>query len=365
MSEHRRLKDQYRAMPHGSARVQAIQQAVKKADDQKDHEWQIIHRFELADELHFYGDCAKTLPIIARATELFEKEPLESHIYDYLFAFYEALSVWDEVPQLSLEQREEVAEKFFYALKRYGYSTSLYHEKQYTQMKREGRFEEAEREYALRFAEEPGVRRTLTRCKACEQSMRILHAMNNKNWQEAIELAKPFFNGTLSCSTQPWCALQLLLEFAWYEGNREYVQFLSERLLQRLQWDPAGEESEVLSCYILSDVNGGLRAFERTLPKMLQRWSQQERQDYFQSAWLLLSHAARTYKTLSLSLPKTFALYKESGEYDTAELAHWFHTAALDIAKKFDDRNGYPDQQNVIEKAGRGLLKMTQEQAPE
>lgn len=362
MSEHERLKDQYKAMPHGSARVQAIQKAVKKADDQKDHAWQIIHRFELADELHFYGDCAKTLPIIARATELFEQEPLESYVYDYLFAFYEALDVWNEVPQLSLEQREQVAEKFFYALKRYGYSTSLYHERQYMQRRREGRFEEAEREYELRFTQEPGVHKTLARCKACEQGMRILHALNSQNWQEAMELAKPILDGTLSCRTEPWGTLKLLFEFAWYEGDRESLQFAGDRMLQRVRWDPVGEEWEVLPCYILSDVRGGLKAFERTLPDMLQRWSQQERQDYFQSVWLLLTRAAQTQETLSLSLPKEFALYLEDGIYHPKELAQWFHAAALEIAKKFDDRNGYPDQQNVIEKAGMALLKMTQQE---
>lgn len=358
MSEHERLKDQYKAMPHGSARVQAIQKAVKKADDQKDHAWQIIHRFELADELHFYGDCAKTLPIIARATELFEQEPLESYVYDYLFAFYEALDVWNEVPQLSLEQREQVAEKFFYALKRYGYSTSLYHERQYMQRRREGRFEEAEREYELRFTQEPGVHKTLTQCKACEQGMRILHALNSQNWQEAMELAKPILDGTLSCRTEPWCALNLLFEFAWSQGNRADVQFFGERLLQRLAWDPYAQESDVLCCYILSHIKEGLKALERTLPEIPQKWSQQERQDYFQSVWLLLTRAAQTDETLSLSLPKEFALYREDGRYNAAELARWFYEQALDIAKKFDQRNGYPYYQNQMEKAGQGLRAM-------
>ena len=358
MSEQKRLKDRYKAMPHGSARLQAIQQAVQKADEQKDREWQITHRYELADELHFYGDSAKTLPIIAQAAALFEQEPIESKVYDYLFSFYEALGVWDDLPHLPLEQREQMAQKFFDVLKQYGYQASLYHETQYNQLMAEGRQEEAEREYELRFAEQPGVRQTLSRCKACAQSMRVLHAIDHENREEAMELAKPLLDGTLSCSTEPWCALNQLFEFAWSQENRADVQFFGERLLQRLAWDPYAQESDVLCCYILSHIKEGLKALERTLPEILQKWSQRERQDYFQSAWLLLTRAAQTDETLSLSLPKEFALYREDGRYNAAELAQWFYEQALDIAKKFDQRNGYPYYQNQMEKAGQGLQAM-------
>ena len=78
-------------------------------------------------------------------------------------------------------------------------------------------------------------------------------------------------------------------------------------------------------------------------------------------AWLFFSQAAHTYETVSLAMPKTFPLYREDGQYNTAELAQWFHEGALEIARKFDERNQSSYYQNKMQRAWDGMQKMTGE----
>lgn len=56
-------------------------------------------------------------------------------------------------------------------------------------------------------------------------------------------------------------------------------------------------------------------------------------------------------------LPERFPLCRLDGEYNPAELAVWFHQQALDIAYRFDRRNGYPYFQKQIETAQAGMQK--------
>ena len=80
--------------------------------------------------------------------------------------------------------------------------------------------------------------------------------------------------------------------------------------------------------------------------------------------WKLGSFSRRLpilMKPFSLAMPKTFPLYREDGQYNTAELAQWFHEGALEIARKFDERNQSSYYQNKMQRAWDGMQKMTGE----
>ena len=68
------LFERYMAMPHGSERIDAIREAVKKADKWGDDYWRLKNRYQLAIEQYRYDDSGKVLPMIAEYVAIFEKK---------------------------------------------------------------------------------------------------------------------------------------------------------------------------------------------------------------------------------------------------------------------------------------------------
>lgn len=367
MDELQILKDKYDVMPHGPARIQANREAVRRSDELGDQGWSLAHRYNLASELTFHGDQAAALPVIAEYAALSEQmyfdtgRPTPRKEMDrYLYMLYLGVGIWLNLPQLPLEQREQMAKKFWDGLQRYQYGKANYYTAQYYQLLREGKMAEAEAAYQAHEAEIATGAVQVTECAACDQFFRVRHAVERKDWEEALREARPLLDGTLTCRQNPWNALWLLMTFARDRGDRAAVKYYGEQLVRRLEWDEGGMEEELLPYYSLFDVPRGLQTLEKTLDEYLQSWSQDTRMDYFCDAWLLLTQAARAQETVCLALSERFPLYRPDGEYDPAELADWFHRQALDIAYRFDQRNGYPAHQKKIETAWAGMQKMVE-----
>ena len=105
------LFERYMAMPHGVERINAIREAVKKADNGGDDYWRLKNRYQLAIEQYRYDDSGKVLPMIAEYVAIFEKKylntgktPTPQQWGEYLFLWDWALNVCEILPKLPLKQ---------------------------------------------------------------------------------------------------------------------------------------------------------------------------------------------------------------------------------------------------------------------
>ncbi len=365
MYELRRMYEQYSAMPHGPARAAFIRDAVKRSDELQDHGWQLANRFNLSLEIKFHGDGGKVLPIIAEYISIFEQKyfhtderPSSKRIDSYLYMHDMAISVWEDLPQLSRSQLDEFLKKFWAALLRYHYGKADYYHRQYFQLRKEGKFDEAEVMYQKWEADIATGFIQVTDCLGCRQYFRVQHALHQDNLEKALEKAQPILDGTLTCIQRPWKVLTLLLEYALRHGNRAGVQEYGVRLVDRMEWDDTADEMELMPYYAFYDLPRGFQALEKYFSDMLQSWGQLSLLDEYQFTWLLFIQAAETYETVSLSFPQTFPLYRPDGQYQPKELAEWFHQQSLHIAQRFDQRNGYPYYQNLLESTWTGMQKI-------
>ena len=122
------LFERYMAMPHGVERINAIREAVKKADNWGDDYWRLKNRYQLAIEQYRYDDSGKVLPMIAEYVAIFEKKyfdtgksPTHQQLGEYLYLLDLALNVFGILPQLPLTQGRQLEEQYWNALKRFGY----------------------------------------------------------------------------------------------------------------------------------------------------------------------------------------------------------------------------------------------------
>lgn len=360
------LFERYTAMPHGSERIDAIREAVKKADKWGDDYWRLKNRYQLAIEQYRYDDSGKVLPMIAEYVAIFEKKyfdtgksPTHQQLDDYLYLLDLSLNVFGMLPQLPLAQCRQLEEQYWNALKRFGYGKADYYDRRYFQLRYEDRLEEAEEVFELWEKERQGNAHQVTSCEGCIKSIQIRHKLHQGKRDEALKLARPLMDGTIQCSYEPWRSLRLFMNNSRNRGERGGMKYYGRQLIRRLGWDENADEMSLLSYDALFDLPRGFKTVETSLGEIFGEWDQGSRWRGFMDAWLFFSQAAHTYETVSLAMLESFPLYREDGEYNTAELAQWFHEAALGIARKFDERNHSSYYQNKMQRAWDGMQKMT------
>lgn len=365
-SELQQMFDHYVSLPHGAERIRAKQEALKRSDELGNLEWRLINRHNLALEEFFHGDKAKVLPLIAEYTNIFEKNfvnrgisPPSGRIEGYLRMLDMALEVFETLPQLSLEQWRKMEEKYWNAMRRYHYGKADYFEKKFNQLLCEGNRQEAQEFYQMWEEELLTNDEQVIDCEGCIQYFRVRHALVQNDWDDAIEKAQPLLDGSAECSQQPWRTLHLLMTESRNRGDSSGVKEYGKKLRLRFDWDENADEMELLAYDALFDLSHGLKAIESSFERVLEKWDHLQRWRNFLESSLLFEQAAREHETFSLALPEKIGCYREDGRYHAAELSDWFYDEALKIARKFDERNGFPYYQNAMEKARAGMKQMT------
>ena len=82
-------------------------------------------------------------------------------------------------------------------------------------------------------------------------------------------------------------------------------------------------------------------------------WDQLLVYDFAKGAWVTFRELGKRMGKVKLELPREFPLWRENGEYDVAGLAEYFHGQALEVAGRFDARNGTRWYKKDLEAAGR------------
>lgn len=360
------LFEHYEALPHGSGRIASMHEAVKQADEWDDTYWRLKNRYELAVEQYRYDDKSKALPLIAEYVAIFEKKYFDTgesstrrQLDEYLYLLDMALDIFGTLPQLPLEQCRQMQKQYWNVLQRFGYGKADYYDRQYFQLRYEDRMEEAEEVFKLWEQERQGNAPQVTTCEGCIKSICLRHKLHQGNRDEALKLARPLMDGTIRCGYEPWRSFRLFMNNSRSRGDLGGMKYYGRQLTRRLGWDENADGLSLLSYYALFDIPRGLKTVETSMDQIFHRWNQCARWRGFMEAWLFFSQAAHTYETVSLAMSEAFPLYRADGQYCTAALAQWFHESALEIAKKFDERNHSSYYQNKMQRAWDGMQKMT------
>lgn len=399
------LEEQYEAIPHGPERANAIRAAIAQADAAGEHRWKLYYRDELVSELAHYGDPIKRLPVCAEYVDLFEKQPIDRYKCIYLWVMSSALRCWDQLPQLTLDERRKMLTHYLQGVHRYGGSLREYHSQEFWQCLYEGKTALArthQKQYMQAKPPADGDEVADSSCLACWHFHCGENYLALGDWNRGIKRLQPIISGRIRCKQEPIRTYSTLVAHALALGRREDADHFAKRLAPRINWSAEGlpfEHLMMIRYWALTNPKRGLHRLEKMLPAVFQCWSKNIQQGYYYNAWMVCAALARradwltgdlaaplvganlltssnspglprpdaspdhsTVETVSLALPQTFPLYRADGRYRLDELAQWFRDEMLTIARAFDTRNGYPWEQQSIDKERYIMAQMLQEE---
>uniref|UniRef100_UPI004055AAD9 hypothetical protein n=1 Tax=Agathobacter sp. TaxID=2021311 RepID=UPI004055AAD9 len=355
------LRRQYKKLPYGKEREEAIRHAIKRADEFGNQEWRLCTRDDLICLFCLWGDNGEMLPILSEFVSIFEEQPMEKYVVAYLDSLYRALHQWIYFPYLPLKERKKMAQHFLQACKHYHANLYEYYTGERAQCLREGKMEEAEKYHKKSLTElQKNSPRKVVSCKACKQASKVYYAIDKKDWETAIKEAQPIFDGTVTCKQHPRETARALLKFTLDSGDCEKSDVYAElfELFPKPDWED--HSWTLMRYYAFTQPEEGLEIFCEVLPYILGVRDQIEQKGFYEDAYIFWVQYARRYENISLTLPKAFPLYREDGMYRSSEIADWLYEKTMSIIKKFDERNGYPYYQNSFHDMIEGMKKMEQ-----
>lgn len=244
-------------------------------------------------------------------------------------------------PQVAKAQVEEMLLDFETRLRRRGFSLRPAHHARMDWAVALGKREEASihcREW------QAAPRDHLSDCPVCELHNRIEYLIFLGQDENAVSLGLAFLGGGRECTAVPDKTYGLLLTpllrlerveealdlhhegYRRISGTRRYIDVAADHITFLVR---AGETEDAV------------RVFESFLPLALETTLPWKNLGFHLAGWLLLDVLrASESSTAELKLPAPFDSFRREGGYDLEAVEGWFRDRTLELARRFDERDG-------------------------
>ena len=326
----------------GPGRLDAIEKAIRQADEANDYYYRMLFRYDYACEATFHDDPPKAMLPAVEFARIFEAHPdvLGPDGREmYLMIMQMRLDPVVSLPQISTAQWEEMMEEFRLLVKRFNLGHRVY----WWQMCRFMIYLDKQKafEYFQKFWKTG--RDGLSDCRACERcyAVRMYLAMGDE--ENAAIHAKPIKQRHIPfCGDTPHLMLLAYLEYYMDKGDlKAAIPYARE--LKRIGHRDRGDLSyvgAVLRCFAYSDLEPGVELMKEAVPWIEGMWNQKMVYDFYKGAWTVLHRLSEQEECIALSLPGELSCYRNDGVYSTKELEEWVYEQAEETARRFDARNG-------------------------
>ncbi|SEK29744.1 hypothetical protein SAMN05444354_101217 [Stigmatella aurantiaca] len=345
----------------GEAKVMALEEAARMAEVHGDLALAFEVRDALIDAATFGGYPDKALVAFAWCRAQQKKHP--DRFDDGLLLWKQKWVVGrlDEFPHISRQKIQEALADIEDTYARASAGKRAVLKLRYQTARDMGDVAEAEA-YWAQWVVAP--RDHLTDCPACELDDEIDYHIDRGEYRRAWQKAAPLLQGHQGCAEVPHLTYGSLLYPLFKLGEwEEALRFhqLGYPLIHRNRdfLATVGEHLEFL--VLTGNLAPALAMFERHLGWALDHSSHRDRFTFFTAAsflWTCLQEEGR--ETVSLRLPKGFALHQAQGTYDTQAVLGWVKAQAQGLAARFDARNGTSRFQALLERTA----QLSKEVAP-
>ncbi|HTU17501.1 MAG TPA: hypothetical protein VMG10_05505 [Gemmataceae bacterium] len=350
------LLDQAASLPDGPSKVALLEEAVRLADVHQDVILGDTVRAKLIEAATFSGYPEKALVAFSWRLGQCDRNPTQFPESKLLWQYKWIASKLDNFPQISRQQIEDAFDDMTRRYQRAGAKLRPIFEIRWDMALAMGEPDQARKYYRLW---EKAPRDSHTDCLACEQQGRVyFHVEMGKN-VKALELAEQILRGRMRCRTIPHRTyaqvLMPLLKLRQVEKAVEYHRKGYRLIRNNLTF--LYTTSAHLTFLVLTDnLLRALKMFEDHLGWALNSKDPYACWRFYLAAHLLMSRLAESGQTtFKLRLPKTAPCYQEGSRYEVSDLASWIHKTCLDLATRFDARNG--NDSFVRRLKGQGRLK--------
>jgi hypothetical protein len=326
---------------HGPTEVGLLEEAVRLADLLADIPLAYRARTKLITAAKFGGSPEKAMVAFSWCLAQMDRSPEQFNERETLWQYKWVIGSLSSFPQLSREQIKAALEDLGRRIERTGYGIRPVYKLQYTLAGEMGDLDEFHEAHARWVASPRGE---LSDCQACDIQAEVEYLVDSGRDEDAIHKARPIFEGRSRCTVVPHTTLARSLlplvrlgrleeamanhrkGYRLIAGNRYYLQ----RFAQHLDF-----------LAITDNLAKGLKLFEAHFPWSLECFDLDDRFRFSLASRFLFERLLLSgKKTVKLRMPSTFPLFNDSGKYDLSALIAWLEADSVDLAARFDARNG-------------------------
>ncbi len=356
-------KYDFAVMEHGEARKKAIKEEIDKAIEKQDAHSVLELYYIYIDESAFHGDDYDGTIIFPEYTAYFDKHPefQEEFHHDLMWSYKWIIGSIGNFTQLPLKQIENLFEQYIDFCKRFNYNLRSYYHKLINFMIHnvlpEDKFcgltiKEAYKKFSLTKRDD------MSDCHACETDFEMFYYIEvEHDMEKALKKAKNILNGNLRCAEIPHVTYEELAYGYFCQGdivNAEKYVRKAVRIILKDYGDEGGLLQSKSICFGIlayTDPKKSLTVMKKCLPYTVNNKNNSDMFYFYQAAYNLFSQLnEHEIEKVRLKLPyRNENIYKEDGIYSTSELSEYFYDKAMEIAGKFDKRNGNSIYTDMLE----------------
>lgn len=341
-AEAERLLAEADAMKDGPEKIAVLEEAVRCADATGDLRFQYRAREDFVEAAYFGGAPDKAIVAYSWCLAQFDRNPGEFDEWRLLWRYKWMIGVIADFPQIPRAQIEEMLEDMERRFRRGGYGLRSVFQYRYRLARLMGERDVAIQNYRRSQAERADA---VTDCQACridEQSS--FHVYNGED-EWGIDVARPLTDLRYFCRTVPERTYARLLLPLLRLNKPEQAADFHRRGYRLTEARSTGSieyaADHVTYLALAGDADAAVRMTAKHYRSSETNHNPHERFMFYRAAWLALdARAAEGAPSVAARFPPTFPLYEPGGTYETAGLRDWFSARALELARKFDERNG-------------------------
>lgn len=332
--------NEYKEASHGEAKISALKAAIQQADLEKDIRNQLKFRLDLVEESVFYGDTMDALVTFPQLIAMDEQNPGYVDPYDICWAFKWILTGAKEFPQISLNEIDSYFEEYKKSCKKYGYSLRSYYQKiRFVYMDID---EEKAKEANWKM--QMSQRDYLSDCEACELDEQAAYDLITGQVDKAFDEIKPILNHELSCGEVPGRTYRMLMTYycnqRHHKESKKYFELLHQLVFKRKAFGLTGEiVGDMLYYCSLYDLAQGIEIFQKVIKQELDNRNPYYKMMFAKGSRQFFLALQKEREFLNISLPQ-MPVEKTKDGYRVAELAELYYNGYVEVAKRFDERNG-------------------------
>lgn len=340
--------EQIQSLAHGTARLEAMNEAIEAADQASEHYWRIYFRYEYIKESVFHDDNFKAVIMFPNLLQIFDEHPeLEDDLCDDIMNAYKwILENLPDYYQISREEIESYYEDYEKRCKALGFTLRVSH------MKKSSFYLPFDREAAQTCYQQfrTAKRDSNSDCEACEIHFDVKMALEFSGEEEALRIAQPLLDGSKHCAEVPHCTYGVLTRYYLYHGNISEARYYGKLCERMIGTEPEFLDmtGTLLELYSVIHPSHGWKLFKRNIENFVQSVNPMLRMRFALGAYRLLEKVGCETEFANSALLSSLDVKRTEDGYAVADLIAYFKNHAEDYAARLDQRNGSDYYMNQI-----------------
>ena len=344
------LEEKYYETESDHERTAVLEEIIRRTDAAGDVHGGFNYRMDLVRHATFSGSQDRALVSFAWCLAQADKNPDDFDVVDLLWPYKWIVSNLHAYPQMPREKIDGLQSDIERRFTEAGLSLRPVHGIRVIDCLLMGDEPAAEEQFELW---KKAKRDSMADCKACEQNRLVEYLTIKEDDEAAIKEAKVLFDGKLTCAEVPQLTVAYMVQCYLRTGQVDKIESLKKSWYRPVK--NSEEFLEVVAYLLLyAGVKGDfatvVNMIEAHTPWIMRTPNQNRRMVFSLAAALSLTKLGKEESEIKLRMPQEAPCFRSDGKYAAAELANWFEQDAMDLAARFDKRNGNDYVSRSIEK---------------